>query len=157
MFTKLVLTTNFTDIMLKEKTALEALVTLIDGSDSYELMVHEKEFNLAAFLGAWKADFSSLEHEFISSVRRIYRTAYMDPRFRSYCTHKDRQTTCTALKAAVHGILIDTLKLQRCWTTKLSTPLPLHHSQDFRRNLSQAFGQMLFSQSYLTFNFTVGL
>lgn len=138
---------------------MEALVTLIDGSasGSCKMMVYEKTLNLSAFMGAWKTDFlnRSLQQEFISSVRYIYKTVYMDRQFHAYCAHANQRTTCSALKAAAQGILVHAMKLQRCWATQLSRPLPWNHSQDFRRNLSQAFGQLLFSQSFLIFNFTV--
>ena len=146
--------TSYSDIIAKEENALDALTTIFSAVGSpKELLIHEGSLNYTTISLSWKDNFGDYKADFLTAVRNIIDVTRTNYLFEVFCKNNSVQHACKDLTKAFSNIFKLTIRYTNCWGIGPQRRGTKYSDEDFLQVLSNSFGKMLFSQSYLVFRF----
>ena len=148
--------TSFSDIIAEEEGALHALITIFEGGGTPEvLLLHEDALNYTTFKLSWKYNFRDYKTDFLTAIRKIIDVTWANNKFRLFCEKISVSEACINFTVSFNKISKLAVRLANCWQTEPQRRRKkrMKRTENFLRELSDSFGQMLFSQTFLVFKF----
>ena len=145
------------DIIAEEKSALDALIRIFEKSgDPAALLIHEDALNYSVLDVSWNDHFRDFKADFLAAIRNVLRITRANNSFKLFCRKESVKVACRDFYGAFSRISKVAPRLAECWEPAPERTNDHEIKNDaFLQELSESFGRMLFSQSYLVFEFGV--